>query len=48
MIKEGHRRIASIIYSFDGTDGLKEWMDEFENDLKKYCGVSEVKQSIVE
>ncbi len=48
MIKEGHRRIASIIYSFDGTDGLKAWMDEFEKDLKAYCGVAEVKQSIVE
>lgn len=48
MIKEGHRKIASIIYSFDGTDGLQTWMDEFEADLKKYCGVSEVKKSIVE
>ena len=48
MIKEGHRKIASIIYSFDGTEGLQTWMDEFEKDLKEYCGVSEVKQSIVE
>ena len=48
MIKEGRRRIASVIYSFDGTDGLMEWMDEFEADLKKYCGVDSVSKRIIE
>lgn len=48
MIKEGRRKIASVIYSFDGTDGLMEWMDEFEADLKKYCGVDSVSKRIIE
>ncbi len=47
MIKEGKRSIASIIYSFDGTEGMSVWMDKFEEKLKGYCGVSEVKKSII-
>ena len=48
MIKEGKRKIASVIYAFDGTEGLGKWMDEFEEDLKKYCGVTLVNKRIIE
>lgn len=48
MIKEGHRRIMTVLYAFDGTADLQKWLDEFAADLKKYCGVGEIRTYIVE
>ena len=47
MIQKGKRTVMSVLYSFDGQEDLAYWMDQFEEELKKYCGVTEVKKTIV-
>lgn len=47
MIREGRRKIASVLYSFDGTGDLHRWMEEFETLLQKFCGVSTVQKKII-
>jgi DNA/RNA-binding domain of Phe-tRNA-synthetase-like protein len=42
MITEGHHRIMSIIYSFDGAADTVQWTDQFAAMLKQYAGAAEV------
>lgn len=39
MIQNGSRDIVSILYSFDGREGLKPWIEQFSRNLEQYCGV---------
>lgn len=39
MIQNGSRDIVSILYSFDGSEGLKPWLEQFSANLEQYCGV---------
>ena len=39
MIQNGKRDIVSILYSFDGREGLKPWIEQFSRNLEQYCGV---------
>ena len=47
MIREGSREIMSVVYSFDGADGLNEWLPRFRELLETFCGVSEMKTMII-
>lgn len=48
MIKEGKHRIMTVLYAFDGAADLAGWLDEFRGLLEKYCGVSEVRTSVLD
>lgn len=48
MIQNGHRSVMSVIYSFDGAEGLKAPMDEYAKLLKQYIGIENVETLIVE
>jgi DNA/RNA-binding domain of Phe-tRNA-synthetase-like protein len=39
MINEGERQIMSVVYSFDGVDGLGEWLPKFKALLETYACV---------
>lgn len=47
MIKEGKHRIVSIIYSFDKSEDLNKWMEEFKKLLNEYCNVSDVDSYVI-
>ena len=47
MIQVGRRDVCSVIYSFDGGEGLRLWMDEFAAMLKEYCKVDHIEMWIV-
>ncbi len=47
MIQNGSRDIISILYSFDGRDGLRPWIELFSKNLKKYCGIRSIETWIV-
>lgn len=47
MIQPGPREVYSILYSFDGPEGLGPWMDRFSEMLCRYCGVSGVQTQIL-
>jgi len=47
MIREGSREIEAVAYSFDGADGLNEWLPRFRELLETFCGVSEMKTMII-
>ena len=48
MIQPGLRRVASVLYAFDGAEGLVPWMQAFEEALRTHCGVSSVTQQRIE
>ena len=48
MIKEGERKVASVIYSFDGSDDLEKWMAEFKSLLTEYTDAKDIDTFIVE
>ena len=48
MIKEGQRNVASVIYSFDGSDDLEKWMTEFKSLLTEYTDAKDIDTFIVE
>jgi DNA/RNA-binding domain of Phe-tRNA-synthetase-like protein len=41
MIRPGRRDVMSVVYSFDGDAGLREWLPRFAALLEKYSGASE-------
>lgn len=47
MIQPGARRVASVLYAFDGPDGLTPWMERFAQALRQFCGVEEIQQQIL-
>lgn len=47
MIQSGKRDIISILYSFDGREGLKPWIEQFSRNLEQYCGVKGIEIWIV-
>lgn len=47
MIQAGDRDIITVIYSFDGSEGLDYWMDKFSSYLADYYGVTKAKKWIV-
>ncbi|WP_242869955.1 hypothetical protein [Desulfitobacterium hafniense] len=47
LIQPGEHEIATIIYSFDGTEELDYWLERLASYLKDYCGVVEAKTLIV-
>lgn len=47
MIQPGDRDIITVIYSFDGSEELNYWMEEFSLYLTDYCGVMKVERWIV-
>ncbi|CUH96007.1 hypothetical protein P22_2095 [Propionispora sp. 2/2-37] len=47
MIQSGNRDIISILYSFDGSEGLKPWIEQFSRNLEQYCGVRGIEIWIV-
>lgn len=44
MIQDGEREVYSILYSFDGREGLNPWMEHFAELLRQYCGVTDLEQ----
>ena len=44
MIQDGEREVYSILYSFDGREGLSPWMERFAELLRQYCGVTDLEQ----
>lgn len=48
MIKEGERKVASVIYSFDGSEDLEKWMEEFKGLLAEYTDAKGIDTFIVE
>ena len=48
MIKEGKRKVASIIYSFDGSEDLEKWMAEFKALLTEFTDAKDIETLIVE
>ena len=48
MIKEGERKVASVIYSFDGSENLEKWMAEFNGLLAEYTDAKDNETFIVE
>lgn len=47
MIKEGERNVASIIYSFDGSEDLEKWITEFKNLLTEYTDAKNIETFII-
>jgi DNA/RNA-binding domain of Phe-tRNA-synthetase-like protein len=47
MIREGSRGIMSVVYSFDGADGLNEWLPKFRELLEIFCGASEITTMVI-
>lgn len=47
MIQSGNRDIISILYSFDGREGLKPWIEQFSRNLEQYCGARSIEIWIV-
>lgn len=47
MIREGEREVYSVLYSFDGTEGLKPWMKQFADMLRRYCSVGDIDEWII-
>lgn len=48
MIRPGRLGVISVVYSFDGAEGLRQWLPEYESCLRKYCGAAEIKTNIVQ
>lgn len=48
MIKEGKRNVASVIYSFDGSEDLEKWITEFKSLLSEYTDAKDIDTFIVE
>lgn len=46
MIEPGERCVHSVLYAFDGPEGLQPWMQAFADALRQFCGVSEVAMQI--
>ncbi|MBO7667491.1 MAG: hypothetical protein J6T26_03425, partial [Firmicutes bacterium] len=36
MIREGRRRVCSVIFSFDGKEAVAEWVERFREALDRY------------
>lgn len=47
MIQLGEHEIVTIIYSFDGTEELDNWLESFSLYLKDYCGVMKIERWVV-
>jgi len=47
MIQEGEREILSILYSFDGTEPLKPWMEKFRHTLQQYSKADEIETWLI-
>jgi len=47
MIKPGPREIISVLYSFDGPDGLSPWLEQFAELLRQYCSASDLETWVV-
>lgn len=48
MIKEGERKVASVIYSFDGSEDLEKWMEKFKVLLAEYTDAKDIETFIFE
>ena len=46
MIQAGDREIISVLYAFDGGNGLEEWIPRFKKLLQTHCDVQSAKGSI--
>lgn len=47
MIKPGKRDIISVLYSFDGTEELKHWMERYAEELHRYLHITSIESYIV-
>ena len=47
MIKNGGLDIVSVVYSFDGADGLREWLPRFAVYLERYCSAENIRSETV-
>ncbi|MBR5430465.1 MAG: hypothetical protein IK116_08090 [Firmicutes bacterium] len=47
MIKEGRRRVCSVIYAFDGPDAVAEWVREYAASLEKYLAAAELTTQVI-
>lgn len=47
MIQNGDRNICSVIYSFDGREEVKLWIEQFSAMLEQYCGVRGIETWVV-
>ena len=47
MIQPGKRQVASVLYAFDGPQGLGPWLAEFVQALEEFCGVTDLQQYIL-
>lgn len=47
MIQPGKRQVASVLYAFDGPQGLEPWLAEFAQALEEFCGVTDLQQYIL-
>ncbi|SFM27201.1 B3/B4 domain-containing protein [Pelosinus propionicus] len=46
MTQPGDHEIISVLYAFDGGNGLEKWMMQFKDLLQTYCDVQSVEASI--
>lgn len=42
MIREGRRNVVSVLYAFDGAEGLRPWLERFAQLIKEWCGSDSV------
>lgn len=47
MIKPGKRNVMSVIYSFDGTEELKHWMERYAEELHRHLRITSIESYIV-
>lgn len=42
MIQNGRRNVISVLYAFDGAEGLRPWLEQFARLVKEWCGAESV------
>ena len=42
MIQKGRRNVISVLYAFDGAEGLQPWMEQFAQMVRHWCGADQV------
>ena len=47
MIQNGSRTVLSVLYAFDGAEGLSPWLDQFAGLVRRWCGAGDVRTWIV-
>lgn len=48
MVTEGRHTVMSVVYAFDGTEGLGECLQRYADALWCYCGVNKAEAAIIQ